>query len=353
MWGQWIGEFRSTDKADAPAGLCLNVDRGNEGHGRLAIYPFDEPAKGVWADVILPGPTDPPKAAVILPAIPPHNMPGRGEMVLEQQSETLLSGTWTSQWAGNADGGTFELRRSGDTASTLPDRQFRTWAAFKKWLDTHPAETLIYRGQSNNKWRLVTSLHRTGRVDLQRYGFNDVSQLNHYMAGILDRQFDLSLPFENGALLNLAQHHGFPTPLLDWTESPYIAAYFAYSELPKSVSSGKVRIFVFNRRAWQADRVANAEMHLAAPYLSIHKFLPLYNARALPQQSVVTSTNVLDIEGWLKTEQPPHHQYLTKVDLPAAQREVVMADLTRMGITAASLFPGVEGTCRALKERLF
>ena len=353
MWGQWIGEFRSADKPDATGGLCLNVDQDSHERGRLAIYPFVEPAKGVWADVIFQANADQPRATLFLPAIQPHNMPGHGELVFEQRSDTLLSGTFTSQWAGNAGAGSFALRRSGDIAPTVPDRRFRTWGAFKKWLVTNPGGTLIYRGQSNNRWRLVTSLHRTGRVDLQRYGVKDVPQLNRYIAGILDRQFDLSQPFENGALLNLAQHHGFPTPLLDWTESPYIAAYFAYSELPKMVNSGKVRIFIFDSGAWQNDRGGNSEMHLPAPYLSIHQFLPIYNSRALPQQSVVTSTNLLDIEGWLKTQQPPHRQYLMKVDLPAAERATVMADLTSMGITAASLFPGLEGTCRALKERLF
>lgn len=348
MWGQLFGSFSEATNSSERGGTFLNIDRDRQGHGKLAVYSLTNPASGIWCDWGLDA-NDPHKASFVIPPINDGPNSIYGEMLFKEK-DGILSGKWSTS---DKSSGDFEFRLTSDIAPTPPDEEFAKWTDFKTWLNDQPPNNKIYRGQSDNRWRLKTSFHRAGRLDLIRYGAEEVQLLNQYLTGILNRSFDISSAFEHGALLNLAQHHGFPTPFLDWTESPYIAAFFAFSDLSKHCDEGMVRLFIFDKQAWLKSHPSITNMNYPAPYISIHQFLPLYNSRALPQQSVITATNVSDIEGWIKTQEPSHHNYLLKIDLPASERNIVMSDLTTMGITAASLFPGVEGTCRALKERLF
>ena len=63
----------------------------------------------------------------------------------------------------------------------------------------------------------------------------------------------------------------------------------------------------------------------------------------MPQQSVSSVTNVDDIETYIRSLQTPEQQYLQIIDLPVKERSMVMKELSVMGITAGSLFPGRVG----------
>jgi len=74
----------------------------------------------------------------------------------------------------------------------------------------------------------------------------------------------------------------------------------------------------------------------------------------LPQQSVVTFTNQSDIDGYIDSvEKQTKQQFLMRFAIPAAQREVAMAQLEAMGVTSAAMFPGLDGTCNYLREARF
>ena len=73
----------------------------------------------------------------------------------------------------------------------------------------------------------------------------------------------------------------------------------------------------------------------------------------IPQQAASTITNVDDIESYIQSVQQNGKTYLRAIDLPVNNRRQVVRDLSYMGITAGSLFPGLDGACEELKERNF
>ena len=173
---------------------------------------------------------------------------------------------------------------------------------------------------------------------------------------MMAHHLDLRDSLQNAAFYNLLQHHGYPTPLLDWTYSPFIAAYFSYKGVLRTSmnSDDRVRLFVFDKVRWCHDFET---IGLVAPpklHFTVLEPLALNNPRVVPQQSVSSVTNIDDIETYLTNrESDAGKQYLRVIDLPASERNAVMQELSQMGITAGSLFPGVDGACEQVRERFF
>jgi hypothetical protein len=84
------------------------------------------------------------------------------------------------------------------------------------------------------------------------------------------------------------------------------------------------------------------------------EFSSVENERMIPQQAISTVSTVDDIETYiLDIAGARERGVLTCIDLPAGERGRAMRDLSMMGITAGSLFPGLDGACRELRERFF
>jgi hypothetical protein len=229
--------------------------------------------------------------------------------------------------------------------------QHMTWDQFKSFA-TNDREGQIYRGQARH-WRLQTAFHRTGHADLSSYLDEKIPELENHINAFAKHEYNMKDDRALGSLLNLAQHHGYPTPLLDWTKSPFVAAFFAFTNKSIIKKGGTVSIFLFNDSKWSA--MAGRIGQLRSPKLSVKAMeLPGYgNARVLPQQSITMFSNVDDIELLIKQNENTPGEYLTAVSISADDREKAMKDLHLMGISWGSIFPGVEGVCKQLSERHF
>lgn len=231
------------------------------------------------------------------------------------------------------------------------------WERFKKYVSTLKPRQYLFRGQ-NGPWRLRTCFHRSGRANLHRFITEDIPSLYKHITAKTRHVFNLENPDQNGAFFNLIQHHGYPTPLLDWTYSPYVAAFFAYRGISNekasiATTSENVRIHVFNQQQWRDDWTQFTFLIRPALHVSIGEFIAIENDRMIPQQSASIITNVDDIETYIKTKESETKKYLSAIDLPVRDRSQVVCELSYMGITAGSLFPGLDGACEELKQRNF
>ena len=135
----------------------------------------------------------------------------------------------------------------------IRENKLNDFQEFEKWLDEQRLLDLdvLYRGHADSTWTLESTLYRhqlplfhtlNADLDFPLREYRDVAKkLQAIVETHTDRRFDdnaivrdpfpiiipAQLSFQYTVYL---RHHGFPSPLLDWSLSPYVAAYFAFME---------------------------------------------------------------------------------------------------------------------------
>jgi hypothetical protein len=231
----------------------------------------------------------------------------------------------------------------------------RDWADFKNRiiLDQFPdgqfqKGKFLFRGQGSNSWHLSTTFDRwyTGA----RAGKNEAadSLLTEFSIECEYEEMPDVLRSDKIAMLGLAQHHGLPTRLLDWTESPYVAAFFAFSgHVRRGIGLQKddyVAIWVLDPKshAWNEENGC-----------ALVKVPALWNQRIRNQFGRFT---------YLRAPYDTLEEYvgnfgageviLKKYSIPVRDFRLAMSELDAMGLTHARIYPGLEGNARAAEVRV-
>jgi hypothetical protein len=232
--------------------------------------------------------------------------------------------------------------------------------------ETVPADEWVFRGQAETSWGLQTTLDRliyhARQTGVKGRGVT-VHQfvqkhIGNFKKNILGRRGDHPPKLNEDEMWSLGQHYGLATPLLDWSESPYIAMFFALGMLKEQDTDRA--IWCLNRRL--VEKV-NGSMNEKKNHLRI--FLPDTedNNRLLQQSGLFTKGPVLlNVEDWVSRNgdliYEMHHQnvpVVLRLDFPGNtdMRNEMLRRLNLMNINHSTLFPDLIGAaqhCNILAE---
>lgn len=286
-----------------------------------------------------------------------------------------------------------------------PPSRFETWPDLAQWLLSVDHSGWVFRGHADAAWRLDSRLQRS-LSGVAEGAWKDREDLAVGQFKSLARRELADPPPDSDVIgwLSLMQHYGAPTRLLDWTESPFVALWFAYADpaladegalwllwaaacrqaFGSAVPFGRDHLGVVRSQTYQEGELIEESFpgegydHRAAENSLVRHAIreslrwPLPISPLDPDPRMFAQQSLFTVDGSLLgipedlAHQVPAFEFastgadadsgdtlkgfnvrsvplLHKVDLPGSWRREVLQSLRTMGISAATVFPGLDG----------
>ncbi|MBK9945935.1 MAG: FRG domain-containing protein [Nitrospira sp.] len=195
----------------------------------------------------------------------------------------------------------------------------------------------VFRGHSSSTFDLIASVGRSEHTskDRQKYEQSLFDIFCREARGYLS-----VLPANDWEWLSLAQHHGLPTRLLDWTHNILVALYFVVEANPSVDGS----LFALRSITQAAGRVREGSPFTIETPVKFYPNIVTPRIRAQEGLFVVCAKLEAPLDKALREDWE-----LEALRIPAGSKQRLRYELFRMGVHASSLFPDVDGLAARLK----
>jgi hypothetical protein len=189
--------------------------------------------------------------------------------------------------------------------------------------------TVVYRGVKSTSYKLVPKIGRYKRLH-----FSDRLKEERTILRLFREQavpYLTFIPENDWEWLAIAQHHGLPTGLLDWTRNPLVAAYFAV----ESEHDGDSVIYAYRSN----KRISTETQGDPFARTTVGKFIPRHVTRRITAQ-----TGLFTIHPYPQVRLKDSS--IDRLIIKRKYRKHLKQTLFRYGIHRGSLFPDLDGLSR-------
>lgn len=226
----------------------------------------------------------------------------------------------------------------------MSEPSISTVSQFVQYVEQNFPKDALFRGQAEATWELIPSVQRPGVLPTADPDTREKMEKEMLLRFQKEARPHMPKPPDGSQeweWLAIAQHHGLPTRLLDWTENAAAALFFAV-ETPNGSKPSAV---------WCTDRPPPIpDGHTPFQISDIHVYEPAHVAQRITVQRSCFTVHPKDYYPQTYYEWPTTRRPV-KLTIPASARVEIRNALRALGVCRSSLFPDLDGIATEIKRR--
>jgi hypothetical protein len=209
----------------------------------------------------------------------------------------------------------------------MKETRIDSFTEFHEVIEKYDARTVIYRGMKSVEYPLIPKIGRIAPPDSVGSREKNEQEILRLFKERAFQYLDFT-PASDWDWLALGQQYGLPTRLLDWTDNPLVAAFFAVDEGSKDDGV----IYAYHNESYiPVDRHPDPFQ-----YRKVGKFIPRHITPRITTQGGLFTIHPNPYEPFVSSD-------MEKIILPASLQAEFKRTLNRYGVNQFALFPGLDG----------